>query len=72
MFKAGDVAFIVESNIKVREVQIRSCIAGMYTISFADGGGAIRVKNHRLFATREEAEATLPQKTEKKYRSPYM
>lgn len=69
-FKAGDTAFIVESNRIIREVQIKSCAGGMYLIKFEDGGG-IKVKEHRLFSTKEEAEASLPKKAPPPRRSPY-
>ena len=58
-FKAGDQAFIVESNRIIREVQVRSCAGGMYVIKFLDTGGGIKVKEYRLFATREEAEKSV-------------
>ena len=63
---------IVESNRIVREVTVARCSGGMYLIKFAEGGG-IQVREHRLFATQEEAEAgRLGKKEEpKKYRSPY-
>ena len=60
-YKAGDKVYFVESNRKIREVQILNTAGGMYLIKFAEGGG-IRVKEHRLFSTKEEAEATLPKK----------
>ena len=69
MFKAGDTAYIVESNRFIREVKIKSCAGGMYLIKFEDGGG-IKVKEHRLFATKEDAEASIP-KQPKKPKSPY-
>mgnify|MGYP000807529504 CR=1 FL=1 len=71
-FKTGDKAFILESNRIIREVTIAQCSGGMYLIKFSDGGG-IQVKEHRLFATKEEAEAGMPGKKPetKKYRSPY-
>lgn len=59
-FKPGDKAFIVESNRFLREVEIRSTAGGMYLIKFIDTGGGIKVKESRLFATREEAEKSLP------------
>lgn len=59
-FKAGDKAFIVESNRFIREVEIRSTAGGMYLIKFTDTGGGIKVKESRLFATREDAEKSLP------------
>ena len=64
-FKVGDTAFIVESNCHVREVEIRSCSGGMYLVWFKDNGGGIRLKDHRLFATQKEAEASMPKKENK-------
>ena len=40
--KAGDTAFIVESNRIVREVEIKSFAGGMYLIKFKDSGGGIK------------------------------
>ena len=57
--KAGDTAFIVESNRFIREVEIKSCAGGMYLIKFKDSGGGIKVKEHRLFLSKEEAELSL-------------
>ena len=71
-FKVGDTAFIVESNYHVREVEIRSCSGGMYLVRFKDNCGGIRLKEHRLFATQEDAEASMPKKENKTVRrSPY-
>ncbi len=71
-YKAGDTAFIVESNCHVREVEIRSCSGGMYLVKFKDNGGGIRVKEHRIFTTQEETEASLPKKEIKAARkTPY-
>lgn len=58
-FKAGDKAYIVESNRWIREVEIRSTAGGMYLIKFLDSGGGIKVKESRLFVTKEEAEKRL-------------
>lgn len=69
-FKAGDTVFIVESNRFIPEAEVRSCIGGIYLIKFKDNGGGIKLKEHRLFATKEEAEANIP-KAKPKYRSPY-
>ncbi|MBO4908573.1 MAG: hypothetical protein K6E47_09705 [Lachnospiraceae bacterium] len=57
--KAGDTAFIVESNRFIREVEIKSCAGGMYLIKFKDSGGGIKVKEHRLYATKEDAEKSI-------------
>ena len=68
--KAGDVAFLVESNRIIREVKVVNCSGGMYLIRFSNGGG-IRVKEHRLFATEEDAKKCIPGYEEPKRKSPY-
>ena len=55
-FKAGDMVFIVESNRFIREAEIRSAAGGMYLLKFKGNGGGIKLKEHRLFATKDEAE----------------
>jgi hypothetical protein len=60
-FKAGDTAYIIESNMTVRKVTVSRCSGGMYLILFENGGG-IQVKEHRLFATEEAALAAMPRK----------
>ncbi len=71
-FKAGDTVFIVESNRFIREAEIRSYSGGMYLLKFKDNGGGIKLKEHRLFSSKEEAEASIPKKVTKPVRrSPY-
>lgn len=67
--KVGDIAYIIESNQIVREVEILRCSCGMYLIRFTDGYGGIQVKRHRLFSTREEAELSIAKG--KKNKNPY-
>lgn len=43
-FKAGDKAFIVENNNRIREVEVRSASGGMYRIKFPETGGGIKLK----------------------------
>jgi len=69
--KAGETAYIVESNRFIREVEIKSCAGGMYLIKFKDSGGGIKVKEHRLFATREDAESSLQTKQKGRTKTPY-
>lgn len=68
--KAGDTAYIIESNRIIREVEIKNCSGGMYLIRFKDSGGGIRVKEHRLFVSRGEAEASISTGAKAK-KSPY-
>lgn len=42
-----------------KEVEILSTAGGLYLIRFLDSGGGIKVKEHRLFATKEEAERSI-------------
>jgi len=58
-FKQGDTAFIVESNRFIREIEVRSCSGGLYLIRFKDSGGGIKVKEHRLYSSKEEAQASI-------------
>ncbi|MDD3186038.1 MAG: hypothetical protein PHT76_12135 [Anaerostipes sp.] len=72
-FKVGDTAYILESNRIVKEVKIIRQSGGIYLIRFNTGGG-IQVKEHRLYATQEEAEAAIPGNTAvstKRRSSPY-
>lgn len=68
--KAGDTAYLIESNRIIKPVKVVNCAGGMYLIRFENGGG-IRVKEHRLFATEEEARASLGIIETSKRKSPY-
>lgn len=75
-YNVNDTAFIVESNMLIREVIVKKYAAGLYLISFADGTGGIKVRESRLFPTKEAAEATLPkpkvpEKQTPKYKTPW-
>lgn len=73
-YKAGDTAFLIESNRIIREVSIIRVSGSFYTVKFVKDGGGIKVRESRLFATREEAEVTLPKKDQPRspyYRSPW-
>ena len=55
-FNVGDTVYLVESNRMIREVLIVKYSGGFYTIRFNDSGGGIKVREHRLYASKEEAE----------------
>lgn len=59
--KAGDTAYLVESNRFVREVKILRCNGELYVVRFKDTGGGLQVKAHRLFLTSEEAARSINQ-----------
>ena len=60
MFQARDTVFIVESNCFIREATIKSCAGRMYLLKFRDSDGGIKLKEHRLFAIKENSEASIP------------
>lgn len=53
-FKVGDIAYIVESNNLVRKVTIKRHSGGFYLVTL-DTGGGIKVREKRLFQTKEDA-----------------
>ena len=55
-FKAGDKAWIVESTIFVKEVEIVNIKGGFVTLKFKGTSGGMRVRESRLYKTKEEAE----------------
>lgn len=58
-FKPGSSAYIVEPNRFIREVEIKNFSGGMYLLIFKDTGGGVKLRENRLFATKEEAEASI-------------
>ena len=76
-YSAGDTVYFVESQWIIREVKVISCGGGFYTMKFVDGSGGIRLRENRLFSTKEEAENFIPKsqskpipQKQKRYRSP--
>ena len=59
-FKTGDIAYFVESNRFIRKGRVETCGGGLVLYHFIEGG-AIRVKEHRLYHSEEEAVAYLDQ-----------
>lgn len=55
-YKSGDKAFIIESKRFIREVEILKYSGGLYTLRFTDSGGGIKLRENRLFPTKDEAE----------------
>lgn len=58
-YKVGDTVYIIESNRIIRKCTVGRVVGGIYLIRFEEGG-AIQVKRHRLFDSREAAEESLP------------
>ena len=62
-YSPGDTAYIVESNRIIREVKVLKTAGGFTTLRFTDSEGGIKLRESRLFPTKEDAEASLPKKT---------
>ena len=62
-YNPGDIAFIVESSRFIREVKVLKIAGGFATLRFTDSDGGIKLRESRLFPTKEAAEASLPKKT---------
>ena len=60
--RAGQIVYLVESCRTVREAVVRGQTGGLYTVRFTDTSGGIRVREDRLYPTREAAQAHLRQR----------
>ena len=58
-YNPGDKAFIVESSLFVREVKIVKIVGGVAALRFTDTNGGVKLRESRLFPTKEEAEASI-------------
>ena len=55
-FNVGDKVWIIESTIFVKEVEIINIKGGFITLRFKGSSGGMRVRESRLYRTKEEAE----------------
>ena len=70
--EVGSHVFIVESNRTITEVVVAARRGDFYTVRFLNGG-AIQLRQSRIFLSREEVEKKIPDRIEEKrrYHSPY-
>lgn len=57
IFKPGDKAFIIESSVFVKEIEVVKIAGGFVTIRYQNSNGGFRVRESRLYSTKEEAES---------------
>lgn len=55
-FKAGDTVYIIENGNKISECTVMKYSGGLYMIRFKEGNGAIKLRESRLYRTKEEAQ----------------
>ena len=66
-YSVGQHVFIISNNSYVMEMQIVSISGDFYTLRSATNyGSGMRLKKHRLYATKEEAEAVMEQERKKR------
>ena len=58
-YKPGDTVYLISSARFIEEATVVMTISGFVTIRFTQRGGGTRVRENRLYATREEAEAAV-------------
>lgn len=57
-YEPGQSVYIIQSNRWIREATVLKFAGGMYTIRFSEGGGT-RLRESRLFESKEAAEEYL-------------
>lgn len=66
-YTVGQHVFIISNNSYVMEMQIMRISGDFYTLRSADNyGSGMRLKGHRLYATKEEAEAVIKNEHQKR------
>ena len=54
--KPGDIAYIIESGHFIREVKVIRVSGEMYTLKFTDTSGGVKLREGRLYPSKEAAE----------------
>ena len=58
-FLRGDTVYLISNGHIIDEATVVMNLAGFVTIRFTKRGGGPRVRENRLYASREEAEAAI-------------
>ena len=53
-YKAGDTIYIISAGKQIEEAKVLKYAGGFYTLKFTDGGGT-KLRENRLFSSKEEA-----------------
>lgn len=72
-FNTGDHVYIISNGVRIDELIVINVSGDFYTLSYTQTGGGTRLAAHRLYASREEAQAVLDEKMKRNtdYRRPY-
>lgn len=72
-FNVGDRVYIISNGVRIDELTVINVSGNFYTLRYTQSGGGTRLAAHRLYASREEAQAVLDEKIRRNtdYRRPY-
>lgn len=59
-FKAGETAYIIENNHRIRQVIVKSYAGGFYVVRFTDKDAGACLRESRLYPSEDAAKAALP------------
>lgn len=68
-FSVGQHVFIIANNSYVMEMVILRISGDFYTLRSIDQGSGMRLKGHRIYATKDEAEKSLEEERKKRDRN---
>lgn len=71
-FKPGDTAYIVENTRFVRKGTIIKKLGELYVFRFSDSFGGIKVRESRLFQSKEEADASIRKRLPPRIETPWL
>jgi len=58
-YKGGQTVYIVENGHRISECTVINYSGGLYTIRLLETGGAIKLRESRLFPTKEAAQSSV-------------
>ena len=58
-YKPGDTVYLISSARFIEEAAVVMTVSGFVTIRFTNRSGGTRVRENRLYSTREEAAAAI-------------
>ncbi len=71
-YRIGDQVYFIESNYKISEGLVINRTGEFYVVRYKNGDGGLRLRETRLFSSREEAENKFSKsEIRTRFRSPY-
>ena len=62
-YNIGDRVYIISNGVRIDELTVINVSGNFYTLRYTQTGGGTRLAAHRLYASREEAQAVLDEKS---------